>query len=159
MTYFISVSQFLITFFIIFSLPISHGQQIFWILAKKGHPFQKTHFFVMFEWRFHGFTWLKFIIYQHVAKKHLQCIHIFFTNKLGRFHLNISFCCEIFCSNPSSWNLFYCPNVGNVSNVRKYWFHAKQLQKRSFRACLKLVNGFSICFVFLRFAANQRFVI
>ena len=54
------------------------------------------------------------------------------------------------------WNLVWFPIVGNHSNFRKRWFHAKKSHKRFVETSFKEVN---VCFVLGRVVANYRHAI
>ena len=47
----------------------------------------------------------------------IRCLRIHWAVFIKTFH---------FALIHASWDLIYCPIVGNHSNFRKYWFHAKQ---------------------------------
>ena len=86
------------------------------LILKSTLLSKETFLLVMFEWRFHikglgdiskitlNVTVIYHLTIWHVARKH-HCICILFPNALSRFHYNVLFCCEIFCTN-SCWKLF-----------------------------------------------------
>ena len=90
-------------------------------------------------------------LYSACSKEKLNCKHKLFANPLGRLYQNI-----LRCTNPWFLRLIYCLIVGNHSNFRKYWFHAKQSYKRFVETILKEMNAFWKCFVFLGVAMPEK---
>ena len=83
---------------------------------------------------------------QHVPKKYyilyIRCLRIAF---IKTSHLALIL---------GSWDLIYCPIVGNRSNFRKYWFHEKEPHKLSIETSYRINRWTNEC-IFKMFCLRE----
>ena len=99
---------------------------MFWILTLNLHPFQKSQFYFLssvFTQRFWEiFRTLNATVAYHVSVwdvAKIHCIHILSVNALSRFHYNVSFCFEIFCTNSCFLKLYLSPYCWKPFKLRE----------------------------------------